>query len=242
MTPFASEFLAAALLVFAGSAVASSARLARTAGSGMPWPAVALGGGAALALALFVARGRACVDPSVLLAMWAIDRVPGAELAARFAGQALGAAAGAGLAWVAFLPHWARSADDAVSGGPAIRAPLANLVASAAGSAFLLTVHLRVAVGATLPDAGGAEAGVAPATATPYIAMHPAEGAILSGIALAVATLGVGGTGVPVLAIGPALLPGSWRSAAAARPSWLRIAGPAAGALAAAAIWRATVG
>ena len=242
MSPFASEFLAAAILVFVGSAIASNARLARTLGAGMQWPAVAFGSGAALALALFVVRGRACVDPSVLLAMWSIDRIPGAEVAVRLTGQALGAACGAMLAWVAFLPHWSRSADDPVERGPAIHAPLANLVASAAGAACLLTVLLRVLSGATLPDAGGGEPGLSPAAATPFIALHPGEGAVLAGLALAALLLGVGGTGAPVLAIGPALLPSPWRSAEARRVAWLRIAGPAAGAFVAAAIWRSTVG
>ena len=121
-------------------------------------------------------------------------------------------------------------------------APLANLVASSAGSALLLTVLLRIVAGATLPDAGGLDADAVPATATPFIAMHPGDGAILAGIALAVALLGVGGTGVPVLAMGPAVLPAAWRPAAAFRANWLRFAGPAVGALAASAIWRATVG
>jgi glycerol uptake facilitator protein len=259
MTPFASELLGSAVFAFTGTAVMCNARLARTgagAAGGLSWGAVSAGWGAALATALLVTRsGGAHLNPAATFALWQLDRVTGAEAASRMLGQGAGALVGMVLAWAAFIPHWARTADavpaDVLYRSPAVRAPLSNVVASAIGSAALAYVMLRLLAGAALADGPGADtadAGLPPSTATPFIVVHPFEGSLVAGIGLAALILGVGGTGAPLMPqlgicgrLAHAVLPIPGKVRTDWRDAWIAVAGPALGALAAAALWRATV-
>ena len=251
MDLFANEFLGTAVFAALGVAVACSARLARTAGSGMPHAALAAGWGAALAAGPFAARrGDVHLTPAVTLAAWMLDRGTGADAASRLGGQFAGMAAGMLLAALAFLPQLARSPDRAAEAmwrTPEVRAPLSNLLSSAVASGILAFVMLRLACGVAIPG-DPAELGEAIQTLPPYALTHRAESALLAGTALFAVLAGFGGAGTPVLAgmgiVGRAVhaaMPLAGKLRTDWRDAWLSLAGPALGAVAAAWAWRAVV-
>jgi len=231
MTPFESEFLGTLVFVFLGCAVSANAALARTFGSAMGWLAVALGWAAALAAGTFVARtSGGMLNPALVLAsMWdarvALDR---SLVPSYLGGEFLGAAAGAALAWLCFLPHWGRTEDrgavlSSFATAPAVRAPLANLVAEALGTA----VFVFIALADRGPDAWA-----------------------IRGVAMLALLAGVGGT--TQLALNPARdLCGRAVHAVAPIPgkggsdwgyAWVPVVGPVLGALVAVGVRKAFLG
>jgi glycerol uptake facilitator protein len=250
MTPAASEFVGTFVLVAVGTAAWCSARLARTAGSGMSHAALAAAWGAALCAAMFAApRGDAHLNPAVTLAAWMVDRCPGAEAAGRVGGQFAGTLAGMAVAMLAFVPQLARdpgSAAAALWRTPEVRAPLSALAASAVAAGLLVFVMLRLVCGASVGD--GAEASAA-AIQPPFALARRAEAATVAGAALFAILAGFGGSGAPVIAtLGPcgrlihAALPLPGKARTDWRDAWISLAGPALGALLAAWAWRASVG
>ncbi len=183
MTPFESEFLGTLVFVFLGCAVTANARLARTHGHAMGWFGISLGWAAALAAGTWVARtSGGMLNPALVLAsVWdarvAMDRsLLWTYVGAEFAGAAVGAA----LAWLAFLPHWSRTDDrEAILASfatvPAVRAPLSNLLVEA----FASMVFVLVALAERGPDAWA-----------------------IRGVAMLALMLGIGGT--TQLALNPA--------------------------------------
>lgn len=253
MTPFLGELLGTAVFAFLGTAVSLNARLPRTEGSGMGWPAVAAGWGAAFALGMLVAgHSGAHLNPALTFSAWLVDRAVPADAWTRVAGQAAGAAAGIALAWASSIPHWTRSPGAAAAAmvrAPAVVAPASTFLASALGSAAFLFVMLRLVAGA--PFAGVDEAaaeGVLPGARTPFVATNPGEAALLGGLAFGACILGIGGSGASIDPFGSVLgraaclvLPASSRPALRAVDALLGAAGCALGAIAAAALWRASV-
>lgn len=227
MTPFESEFLGTLVFVFLGCAVTANARLARTYGHAMGWIGISLGWAAAMAAGTWVARtSGGMLNPALVLAsVWDARVALDPSLLWTYVGaQFAGAAAGAVLAWLAFLPHWSRTDDrDAILASfatvPAVRAPLSNvLVETLAGMVFVL-----VALAERGPDAWA-----------------------IRGVAMLVLMLGVGGA--TQLALNPARdLAG--RAAHAVAPiagkgrsdwgyAWVAVVGPVAGAALAVAVRR----
>lgn len=253
MTPFASELLGTTVLALLGTSTACNARLSRTSGGGMSPAALAAGWGAAFAVAmLVVGRTGGQLNPAVTFAMWLTERTAGAEAASRVGAQFAGTAIGMALACLAFLPQWPHAGAESAGAlyrAPEVRAPLANLLASAIASGAFVLLMLRLVAGDPLPgDAGAADdAGLPAATLAPFVVSHLGEASLLAGAGFFAVLLGLGGTGAPVTptlglcgrAVHAALpLPGKARTDW--RDAWLSLAGPALGAALAAWAWRAT--
>ncbi len=261
MTPFGAEFAACCAFALLGTAASCAVVLPRTAAHGMRFASLAVAWGAALALALFVGdRAGAHVNPAVTLAAWMCGCVPGAEALERFAAQFAGAFVGIAVAAMAFVPQWSRADPAAASRAlwrvPEVDAPLATVAASAVGTAAFAFVMLRILVGepiVAVDEAVAADGTVIAAEfvarRTPFILTHRAEGALLAGLAFALAIMGPGATGAPITpTLGPCgrlvhrLLPSRTKGRTEWRGTWLSFAGPALGAALAAAAWRATAG
>ncbi|MFM8641288.1 MAG: aquaporin [Phycisphaerales bacterium] len=253
MSTLAGEFAGTLILVFVGCCACANASLSRTIGGGMGWGALAAAWGAAVAAGMVASMSRGShLNPAVSLAMWSVGRIDGAELGAAVAGQFLGAAAGAVLAWLSFLPSWSRTDDHAAVRAafvpaPAVRAPLSTFLAEAAGSAVFALVMLRLLAGRTVEPAAAGD--LNPTIATPLAAVDPLSAALVAGATFAAVMLGVGGAGAalhPARAVGGrlahALLPGPGRGVGSFAGLGAAVIGPCVGALVAAAAWRALVG
>jgi glycerol uptake facilitator protein len=118
---------------------------------------ITTGWGTAVAIAVY-AVGRisgAHLNPAVTLGLASIGSFPLNDVPGYVLAQMAGAFAGAVLVWLAYLPHWAASADpDAklavFATGPAIRQPMSNLVTEVIGTAMLVFGVLAIAANAQL--------------------------------------------------------------------------------------------
>ena len=149
------ELLGTLLLVLLGDGVVANVVLSRTKGQNSGWIVITVGWGVAVATAVY-AVGRlsgAHLNPAVTIGLASIGSFPWADVPAYIAAQLLGAFAGAVLVWVVYLPHWEVTADPDLklavfSTGPAIRRPVANVIAEVIGTAVLLFGILAIAANA----------------------------------------------------------------------------------------------
>ena len=155
MQNFLAELLGTLLLVLLGDGVVANVVLSRTKGQNSGWIVITVGWGVAVATAVY-AVGRlsgAHLNPAVTIGLASIGSFPWADVPAYIAAQLLGAFAGAVLVWLVYLPHWAVTADPDLklavfSTGPAIRRPVANVIAEAISTAVLLFGVLAIAANA----------------------------------------------------------------------------------------------
>lgn len=256
MTPFVGEFVGTALLVLIGNAVGANLLLARTrgeqGGGGGSWMVFATG----WAMALFVgtavaaAASGAHLNPALSIAFWHAGRLPSASLPGYLAAQCAGAALGAVLVYLLFLPHWGRTDDPARKLGcfctsPAVRAPISNCFAETLAT-FVFVFGLLVLKAATIAPATGAPPSSLQALAAVNVDLG-AVGAIPVALLFWAIALGIGGTTsfainpardlmpriVHALAPIPGKGPSDWAYA------WVPVVGPIIGALAAALVAKA---
>jgi glycerol uptake facilitator protein len=155
MQNFLAELLGTMLLVLLGDGVVANVVLNRTKGQNGGWIVITVGWGVAVAMAAY-AVGRlsgAHLNPAVTIGLAVIGSFPWADVPLYIAAQLIGAFAGAVLVWVVYLPHWAATPDPDLklavfATGPAIRRPVANLLAEAIGTAVLLFGILAIAANA----------------------------------------------------------------------------------------------
>jgi glycerol uptake facilitator protein len=153
MTPFTGELVGTAILVLLGNAVMANRNLAQTPGGGMGWLGAAIGWSAALftgTVCVAWASG-AHLNPAITLGFWVAGIFPADQVGHYMLAQTLGAAIGAGLVWLAFLPHWGRTQDSAATlrcfcAVPAVHAPLGNLLVEIVATAVLVFGILQVKV------------------------------------------------------------------------------------------------
>ncbi|HVT73642.1 MAG TPA: MIP/aquaporin family protein [Lacunisphaera sp.] len=246
MKPYLAEMIGTALLILFGNGVVANVVLARTKGNGGGWIVITAGWAFAVAIAVY-AVGRisgAHLNPAVTLALAGIggfdwQMVPGYLLA-----QTAGAALGAALVYLAYLPHWAPTEDPGAklacfSTGPAVRNLGAAFVTEFLGTAVLLFVVLafgRVGAGA----ASGQEAWAA--------AVGTWVGPALVGLLVFAIGLSLGGpTGYainPARDFGPrlahALLPIPGKGGSDWTYAWIPIVAPILGGVAGAQLFRLT--
>lgn len=143
--PALAEFLGTALLVLLGDGVVANVLLARSKALGAGWMVIATGWGLAVFVGVF-SVGRvsgAHLNPAVTVALAMAGDFSWSGVPAYIVAQVLGAMTGAGLVWLAFLPHWKPTEDPAAKlavfcTAPAIRCFPANLACEVIGTFVLL--------------------------------------------------------------------------------------------------------
>src|SRR5215213_598096 len=141
MINYTAEVIGTAVLIVFGDGVVANVLLARSKGENSGWIVITVGWGIAVMVAVY-AVGRlsgAHLNPAVTLALAATGSFPWAEVPSYVAAQILGAFAGAIVVWLAYLPHFEATADPGdklavFSTGPAMRAPVPNLIAEIIGT------------------------------------------------------------------------------------------------------------
>jgi glycerol uptake facilitator protein len=155
MQSVVAELLGTMLLVLLGDGVVANVVLTRTKGENSGWIVITVGWGVAVAMAVY-AVGRISgghLNPAVTLGLASIGSFAWADVPGYIAAQMAGAFLGAVIVWLAYLPHWAVTADPATklavfATGPAIRRPAANVLTEAIGTAALLFGVLAIAANA----------------------------------------------------------------------------------------------
>ena len=155
MQNFLAELLGTMLLIVLGDGVVANVVLNRTKGQNSGWIVITVGWGVAVAMAVY-AVGRlsgAHLNPAVTVALAATGSFPWADVPSFIVAQILGAFLGAVVVWLAYLPHWGATASPGdklavFCTGPAMRAPVPNLIAEIIGTAVLLFGILAIAANA----------------------------------------------------------------------------------------------
>jgi len=173
MQAFVAELVGTMILVLFGDGVVANVVLRRTKGNSGGWIVITTGWGLAVALAIYCV-GRisgAHLNPAVTIGLAAIGQFDWANVGTYIAAQMLGAILGAILVWLAYLPHFAATEDQAAKlgvfcTGPEIRSLGANFVTEAIGTAALLFGVLGIAANANefMGEPGGVNLSVVFAT------------------------------------------------------------------------------
>lgn len=250
MNPYLAEFLGTLLLILLGDGVVANVVLPRTKGHASGWIVIAFG----WAMAVFVAvwcvgeASGAHLNPAVTLGLLAAGKFESAKVAGYLAAQFAGAFAGATLVLLFYWDHYAVSDDPGAKlatfcTGPAIRRTASNLFSEILGTAVLVLAVLL----ATQPSVSMAGA-AASSLAEPTIKLGLGSlGALPVGLLILAIGLSLGGTTGyainPARDLGPrlahALLPVPGKGDSDWSYAWIPVAGPLAGALLAAGVWRA---
>lgn len=220
---FFGEYVGTSLLLLLGTGVAAAVTLPRSKARHAGWVAVALGWGLAVLAAAYVALplSGAHLNPAVTLGK-AVVLGGWGQVPLYVAGQLLGAATGAVLAWIVYIGHFREHPGPSLeifATAPAIRNRLQNLATETAAGFTLVFVVLAVGETRALVEVG---------TDALVVAL------VVAGIILALG----GPTGVamnPARDLGPrlvyALLPVRGKQGADWRYAWVPVVGPLLGGL-----------
>lgn len=160
------EFFGTAVLIVFGCGVCANMSLTESKGNGGGWVCIALGWGFAVTLGVFTATTLGApqgdLNPAVTLAKTMVGIYTPGEFVATSLAQLVGAILGATLVWLAYLPHWEKTADPAAklgvfATGPAIRSPISNFITEAIATFFLMFVIWMIfgkPVGTLVPGYG----------------------------------------------------------------------------------------
>ena len=158
------EFMGTMVLILLGNGVVAGVLLKRSKAEGAGWLTIATAWGLAVFAGVFTATAWGSADahlnPAITVAA-AIITGDTHKLAIYIPAQILGAMVGAFLVWVTYWPHWEVTEDaDAKLAcfctGPAIRKPVANVIAEIIGTFILFLV-----ISAITSKAVGGEHGLA---------------------------------------------------------------------------------
>lgn len=243
VSPSLAEFIGTALLIVLGDGVVANVLLNESKGRGSGWIVITAGWGFSVFVAVF-AVGRvsgAHLNPAVSVAMALAGNFPWESVPAYILAQMLGAMAGAGVVWLAYLPHWKITGDPAAKlaifcTAPAIRSAPSNLLCEIIGT-FVLLFGIFCLKGATGHPQGGAV----------YPIDLGALGALPVGLLVWAIGLSLGGpTGYainPARDLGPriahAVLPVAGKGGSDWPYAWIPVAGPLIGGSLAAALYAA---
>jgi len=243
MNIFLGEVIGTMFLILLGDGVVANVLLAKSKGQNSGWIVITT----AWAMAVFVGvytsvavGGNAHLNPAVTFGLAISGAVAWTEVPVYFAGEFIGAALGAILVWLSYLPHWAETQDQGLklavfSTGPAIRNTTANLVCEIIGT-FALMFGVFLITGAQMVSGG----------AVSTISLG-ALGALPVALLVWVIGLSLGGpTGYainPARDLGPrimhALLPIAGKGDSDWGYSWIPVVGPIIGAAIAALLYLA---
>jgi glycerol uptake facilitator protein len=243
MNIFLGEVIGTMFLILLGDGVVANVLLSKSKGQNSGWIVITT----AWAMAVFVGvytsvavGGNAHLNPAVTFGLAISGAVAWTAVPVYLAGEFIGAALGALLVWLAYLPHWAETQDQGLklavfSTGPAIRNTTANLVCEIIGT-FALMFGVFLITGAQMVSGG----------AVSTISLG-ALGALPVALLVWVIGLSLGGpTGYainPARDLGPrimhALLPIAGKGASDWAYSWIPVVGPIIGAAIAALLYLA---
>ena len=256
MTHFVGELIGTALFVMLGNSVNANMLLSRTKGEngsgGGGWMMICTGWAMALFVGAAVAASAsgAHLNPAITIGLWHAGEFPLARVPTYLAGQFLGAALGAVLVWLVFLPHWARTDDPArklacFGTAPAVRAPISNLFSEGIGT-FVLVFGVLMFKATTMAPASGAAPSAMQALAAVNVDLG-AAGAIPIALLFWSIALSLGGTtGVgfnPARDLAPrlvhALAPIPGKGSSDWSYAWIPVTGPILGGLCAGLVAKA---
>jgi glycerol uptake facilitator protein len=238
MPPFLAELLGTMLLVILGDGVVANVVLNKTKGQNGGWIVITAGWAFGVTVAVY-AVGRfsgAHLNPAVTIGMASLGKLAWASVPVYIAAQMLGAFLGAGVVWLAYLPHWPATESQASKlavfcTGPAIRNSTANLLTEIIGTFVLVLGVLAILTPKNLNPEHGWDAGFGP---------------WLVGVLVWAIGLSLGGpTGYainPARDLGPrlahALLPIAGKGKSDWGYAWIPVAGPIIGGLIAALLYK----
>jgi|SRR6218665_2706110 len=231
MTPFLAEFIGTMFLILLGNSVVANVSLARSKGQNGGWVVIALGWAVAVFVGVYSSASvsGAHLNPAITIGLASIGKLAWSSVPSYILAQFLGAMTGAGLMWLAYKKHFDATDDvDAKLGvfcnSPAIADVFYNLLTEAIGTFVLMLGVLFIA---------------APQNSLGALDALP--------VALLVLGIGLSLGGPTGYAINPArdlgprimhfLLPVSKKGNSHWEYSWIPVAGPIIGALAAAQIF-----
>jgi glycerol uptake facilitator protein len=152
------EVLGTATLILFGDGVVAGALLNRSKSQNAGWVVITFAWGLGVYMGVLVATavegGLGHINPAVTLALAAIGpedfNFAWGDVPVLIAGQFLGAALGATLVWLSYLPHWGATEDKGLKlavycTGPAVRNYGANLVTEIIGTFALVFGILALA-------------------------------------------------------------------------------------------------
>ena len=148
MINYTAEAFGTALLILFGDGVVANVLLARSKGENSGWIVITFGWAVAVMVAVY-SVGRlsgAHLNPALTLALASIGAFPWSKVPGYIVAQMIGAAVGAVLVWLMYLPHWSVTKDPDLKlavfcTGPAIRNPASNFLAETlATAAFVFAV------------------------------------------------------------------------------------------------------
>lgn len=153
-----SEFLGTLILVLLGDGVVAGVALAKSKAENAGWVVITLGWGAAVTIAVYVSgfMGPAHLNPAVTLGLASAGLFSWGLVIPFILAQLVGAFVGAIIVWLAYLPQYAATKDEAAilgsfATGPAIRSYGANVLTEAIGT-FVLVFSLLAFTQNTFAD------------------------------------------------------------------------------------------
>ena len=148
MTQIMGEFIGTMILVLLGDGVCAAVNLNKSKAQASGWIVIAMGWGMAVMMGAYISgfMGPAHLNPAVSLAMALNGSLAYSLVVPFIVAQMAGAFVGAALVWLAYLPHWQATKDQAAilgtfATGPAIRKYSANLLTEMIGT-FVLVLGL----------------------------------------------------------------------------------------------------
>ncbi len=245
MESYVAEFLGTAILILLGDGVVANVLLKNSKGEASGWIVITFGWGMAVAIAVYAVGGvsGAHINPAVTVGLAATGNFDWTMVPGYIVAQFLGAAVGAALVYLTYLPHWGITDDPGLklavfSTGPEVRDFGKNTVTEVIGTAMLLLGVLGIG------SFAGTEAGTT--AGDQLIALYGGGIAPLV-VGLLVFSIGLSLGGPTGYAINPArdlaprvvhaVLPIPGKGGSDWEYSWVPVVGPIIGGILGALVW-----
>ena len=166
--PLFGEFMGTMVLILFGDGVVANVLLKKSKGEGSGWIVIATGWGLGVTAGIFTAIAcgspGAHINPAVTLAV-ALTSHSWANVVSFWIAQTMGGFVGGALVWLAYLPHWKETPEQAAKLGvlctaPAIRRLPANALTEIIATTTLVGVGFAFTASAVAPN--GLPPGFAP--------------------------------------------------------------------------------